>query len=49
MQIKDGLTEEDLSSWLNENSAYACGYLAGGWSYSGSDGDNVWVTGLKAD
>jgi hypothetical protein len=47
-QVKDGLTQEDLSSWLDDNSAYSCGYLSGGWSYSGSDGDNVWVTELKA-
>jgi len=47
VQVKDELTEEDLSSWLDDNSAYSCGYLSGGWSYSGSDGDNVWVVDLK--
>jgi hypothetical protein len=47
VQVKDELTEEDLSSWLEDNSAYSCGYLSGGWSYSGSDGDNVWVIDLK--
>ena len=48
VHVKDELTEEDLASWLDDNSAYSCGYLSGGWSYSGSDGDNVWVTDIKA-
>jgi len=39
----DDLTIDGLSEWLNENSMYACGYVSAGWSYAGSDGDNVQV------
>jgi len=44
IEVKKGWSKDKLSDWLSENSAYACGYVGGGWSYSGSDGDNVWVT-----
>ena len=48
INVKKGWSKEKLSDWLSDNSAYACGYVGGGWSYAGSDGDNVWVTDLKS-
>lgn len=42
----DDLTADDLSDWLDENSMYACGYVSAGWSYAGSDGDNVQVVSV---
>lgn len=41
--VKKGTSSDTVTEWLDENSAYACGYLSGGWGYSGSDGDNVWL------
>lgn len=40
-QVNDGLSVEEIQEWLDDNSAYACGYLSGGWSYSNTDGDNI--------
>ena len=40
-QIKKGIKPKDIRNWLEENSAYACGYIFSGWSYSSTDGDNV--------
>jgi hypothetical protein len=37
------LDNDTLSEWLDENAMYACGFFNGGWSYSETDGDNVWV------
>ena len=37
----EDVDEEELEEWLDENSCYACGYLSGGWNYSGTDGDNI--------
>ena len=47
MECTDGATEDDLSEWLEDNAAYACGFVSAGWSYAGSDGDNVTVVSLK--
>jgi len=41
------IDQDNLSRWLDENSMYACGYVEGGFSYDGSDGDNVWVVDIK--
>jgi hypothetical protein len=49
IDVKKGWSKEKLSDWLSDNSAYACGYVGGGWSYAGSDGDNVWVTDLRGN
>ena len=38
---------QEFAEWLDENSAYACGFVSGGWGYDGSDGDNVWL--VKVD
>lgn len=43
VQVKNGVESEVISRWLEENCAYSCGHISGGWSYSGSDGDNVWL------
>jgi len=45
--LRDGLSADEITEWLDDNSAYACGWLSGGWGYSGSDGDNVVVTKVK--
>jgi hypothetical protein len=42
--VKDGISADEISEWLNDNSAYACGWLSGGWGYLGSDEDNVLLT-----
>jgi hypothetical protein len=42
-KIKSFVESEELSSWLEDNAAYACGHISGGWSYRGSNGDNVWL------
>lgn len=46
VDVKAGVTQEEVSEWLSDNSAYACGYVGAGWVYTESDGDNVWVTKL---
>ena len=38
---------EEFSEWLDENSAYACGFIACGAGYDGTDGDNVRI--IKVD
>jgi hypothetical protein len=43
LDVKDGVTEDQISEWLSDNSAYACGYIGSGWTYIESDGDNVWL------
>ena len=44
---KDTIDAEELSDWLSDNSMYACGYVGvSGWSYAGTDGDNVWLTSV---
>jgi hypothetical protein len=45
--VRDGVSADEITEWLDNNSAYACGWLSGGWGYSGSDGDNVIVTKVK--
>jgi len=45
--VNDGLTVEQVQEWLDDNSAYACGYLSGGWSYSSTDGDNITIVKIK--
>lgn len=44
VRIKDGLSLDEVTDWLSENSAYSCGYVGAGWIYIESDGDNVWVS-----
>lgn len=46
-KIKKGVKEGEITEWLSDNSAYACGYVGAAWLYSESDGDNVWLTKLK--
>jgi hypothetical protein len=47
INVKKGVTKESLTSWLEENSAYAAGSVTGRWEWwSGwneTDGDNLWV------
>lgn len=45
--VKKGVTFDEVSEWLDSNSAYSCGYVGWGWTYMGSDGDNVWITDLN--
>jgi hypothetical protein len=45
--VNEGLTVEQVQEWLDDNSAYACGYLSGGWGYSSTDGDNVSIVQIK--
>ncbi len=45
--IKNGVSESDIQSWLEDNSAYACGYVGAGWTYAESDGDNVSLVKLS--
>jgi hypothetical protein len=45
--VQDSMSADEITQWLDDNSAYACGWLSGGWGYSGSDGDNVIVTKVK--
>jgi hypothetical protein len=47
VKVYDGISIEQIEAWLVDYSAYACGYVGGGWSYAESDGDNVWITALK--
>ena len=44
----DDLTADDLQEWLDENSMYACSYVAADWSYTSSDGDNVQVVSVDS-
>lgn len=46
-QVNDELSVEEIQEWLDDNSAYACGYLSGGWGYSSTDGDNVSIIDIK--
>ena len=46
VNMGDDLTADDLQGWLDENSMYACGYVAADWSYASSDGDNVQVVSV---
>jgi len=41
VMVIDGTDPGELQEWLDENSAWACGYLSGGWGYTATDGDNV--------
>ena len=45
--INDGISADEITEWLDTNSAYACGCLSGGWGYSVSDGDNVFFNKIK--
>jgi hypothetical protein len=45
--VNDGLSMDEIQEWLDDNSAYACGYLSGGWSYSSTDGDNVSIVNIE--
>ena len=47
VQLKDDVTKEEVESWLDENSAWSCGHVSPGWTYSGSDGENIWLTELR--
>jgi hypothetical protein len=50
LEGKDNIEAEELTDWLSENSMYACGYVGvSGWSYSGSDGDNVWLSRIDGE
>ena len=42
LSVKPGITKEEVRDWLDCNSMYACGYISGGWSYSATDGDNIY-------
>lgn len=43
VQVIDGYSAEDVHDWLQENSAAICGFVGGGWSYSGDEGQSVEV------
>lgn len=43
VQVNEGSSAEDVDDWLQENSAAICGYVSGGWSYSGDEGQSVEV------
>lgn len=44
---KKNIEINSLKEWLSDNSMYACGYVGlDGWSYSETDGDNVWITSV---
>lgn len=46
LDIKSDIDTEEIKIWLDEESAYACGYIGGGWGYTGSDGDNIVFLGF---
>ena len=46
LEGKTGISKDELSEWLSDNSIYACGYIAAGWSIIGSDGENIWVKSI---
>ena len=46
LEGKQGISKDELSEWLSDNSIYACGYIAAGWSILGSDGENIWVKSI---
>ena len=45
--INEGLEIDDVQQWLDDNSAYAAGYVDGGWSYLETDGDNLNIVSIK--
>jgi hypothetical protein len=47
ISVNDNVVLDELNMWLDDNSAYACGYIGGGWSYTESDGDNVLATTIR--
>jgi hypothetical protein len=46
LEIKSDIDADEIENWLDEESAYACGYIGGGWGYTGSDGDNILFLGF---
>lgn len=46
-QVKDELELDEIQEWLDENSAYAAGYVSGGWSYFETDGDNLNIIKIR--
>ena len=46
VELNGGKNSSEIQEWLDENGAWACGYLSGGWGYTGTDGDNVYLVEL---
>lgn len=47
MELDHLMTEEDLSTWLDENSMYFCGYVGNGWTYYSDDGSSLSVLSVN--
>jgi len=45
--VKSGFSKAELQEYVDENAGYAAGYIGGDWSYTETDGDNLWVVDIK--
>ncbi len=43
LSVDDGVDLDTLSNWLSEHGASSCVLVSGGWTYSESDGEDLWV------
>lgn len=40
------INAETIQDWIDDKSLWSCGFISAGWSYSESDGDNVWLISI---
>ncbi len=45
--IREDLGLDEVQQWLDDYSAYAAGYISGGWGYLETNGDNVRIIKVK--